>query len=558
MDVRRTTPLSFALLMWGCDVTGAGSTAPLDPPARPEYERAFDEIVDIPNQITAQIEWAAEPIDDATRLADEIASLRTRLNIDEETFTAMCTVALENGEIDLGAVSMAEDAKAEFEAVLERIREVGQSLQTVPARGKTASKQISKFVMSMPKLTLTATKELGGELAAAVGDGGVQVEADIETVKQLPTTVKAEAASAKEVLAELPEKAATATQNLMAAIAGKPYTPLEPIDQSDASRGDSSDAIASGGSNPSFDPPVPSAPIVDARIDTLRARAAATAEHGDWLSAAIALEEAAAYRPEDAMIAYEAGHAAYMAKDCGRAERHLDHFVALPSASNLVQELRAAKTMLGEITAFACRPRTPEDDAASAKTMVMDAEALARERDFGGAAEQYAAAYQILSQEHDLAYEVGVAAWNIGACSDALRYFIHFAVNADARVARQKIRESDKYIQRAAAGECTPITAADADGRARDLYAQGQALELALDFEAAAGKYERAFVLLPTNYVLAFRAAESHWAAGHCSAALAHYRVFVTSATDTRHAEELERARAVMAHVDAARGCPTP
>jgi hypothetical protein len=546
-------------LLSGCDL-GGGSSAPMEPPPSPEYERAFDEIADIPNQITAQIEWAVEPVDDAIRLADDIAALRTKLDIDDETFTSMCSVAFQDGKIEVGAITMAEDVKLELESVLKRAKEVGENLQTIPARSKAAGKRISRLVQSTPKLVLVASKDLGGELRAAVGDAGVQIEADIDTVKQLPAEIKAEAVAAKDALAELPAKADAATRNLLAAMAGQPYTPLQTTRQASddelGKSGDKSgDAIASGGDPTNIvDRSAPPEAVVDARVRTLRSLATAMAKYGDWLSAAESLDEASALRPQDPEVAYEAGRAAFRAKDCARAERHLDRFVSLPSSASLVEPLQDTKKMLGEIDAFGCAPRTLEDDAAVAETRKREAEALALEQDFGGVAEKYAAAYQLRPDDHDLAFEVGVAAWKARACSDALVYFLHYVAHADARAARRKIREGESYVARAAAGECQPWSEAEANALARDLHAQAQVLELALDYLAAAGKYERAFALIPSNYVLAYRAAESYWAAGECTAARPYFLRFIGTATDERHADERARAKAIVTHIDT-KGC---
>ena len=217
----------LTLCLAACDKGGGGSSAPSEGPAKPEYERAFDEFSDLPNQMTAQVEWAAEPIDNAVLLADEISALRTKLNLDPAAFKSMCSVAFEGGTIEIGAVTQVEEAKAEIEALLAKIQQVGKDLAGVPGRAKTAGQAISKMVLSTPKLVLKATKELSGQLTAAVGDGAVQVKADIETVKKLPAEVKTQAVAAKDVLAELPKKAQQATTNLMAAMAGEPYTPME-------------------------------------------------------------------------------------------------------------------------------------------------------------------------------------------------------------------------------------------------------------------------------------------------------------------------------------------
>src|SRR5262245_55636550 len=93
--MRRSLLTVSVVALFGCDVSAtgkasgsAGTTAP-EGPAKPTYERAFDEFADVPNQMSAQVMWAAEPIDNAILLADEIAALRTELNLDPAAFSGL-------------------------------------------------------------------------------------------------------------------------------------------------------------------------------------------------------------------------------------------------------------------------------------------------------------------------------------------------------------------------------------------------------------------------------------------------------------------------------------
>lgn len=567
-------------LFAACDLVG-GSNPPIEPLAKPEYERAFDEFSDVPNQITAQVQWAAEPIDDAVMLADEIAALRAKVDIDADTFASMCTVAFKDGTIEIGAVTQVEEVKAEIEATLARIKEVGAKLQTIPARSKTAGQQISKMVMSTPKLVLKTTKELSGELAVAVGDGGVKIEADIDTVKKLPKEIKTQAVAAKDVLAELPQKAQAATSNLMAAMAGKPYTPLETTKKPDGEAGgeggatDEGDtAIASGGAatggaatgaaatppagetrmsaGPAVDAPLA---LITARVRTLETRASEMGKYGDWMSAAAALEEAVRLMPDNQLLGYQAGNAAFEAKDCASAQRHFERFLSSAEPAAFSDQIQSATKALGELKAFDCPARTPADELMVAETLRREAAQLGTEGDWGGAALVYAQAYGIAPTDHQHAYDVGVAAWKARACSDALTYFYHFTEVAEPGPFRRQIRESNKYIERAELGECQVLASTEKEQLARELYGQAQTLELALDYMSASGKYERAYALLPTNHALAFRIAESSWAALRCEAAGNYYRIFVSNISESRYAEDINRAKGILARIDS-NSCP--
>jgi tetratricopeptide (TPR) repeat protein len=597
------------VLLFGCDVSASGSasaggtTAP-EGPAKPTYERAFDEFADVPNQMTAQVMWAAEPIDNAILLADEIAALRTELNIDPAAFSGLFTVALSNGQVEIGAVTTVEETKVKIEALIAKVKKVGEDLKGVPVRVKTASKAIGGLAMSTPKLMLKATKELGGELAAAVGDAGVQIQADIDTSKALPETIKTEANKAKSVLTELPAKATQAMTNMMAAIKGEPYTPMErtgtgeptatadgavvadagtgtaaadpaatgggTTTTTDAGTGTASSgggtteptpapvstaaAIAPTGQNPAAAFP-PQA--VQARIAKLQRIAKETGDRGDWKSAADAFEEAYMLAPDNLGLAYKAGDAASKAKDCERARTYLERFTQQADPTMFAPELAIGNKTLGELKTFECPPRTPSDDAALAQTLALEAEVLGKEGDWGGAATAYAIGYQLDAKTATYAFQVAVASWNSRECNDAATYFAHFLTVADPKVNRTQIKETKRYQEEQSASMCPVWEVGEKETLARDLYAQGQARDLELDFKGAIGKYERAYYLLPTNHALAFRIGESAWKAQLCERAGQSYGIYVANvdANDARFANDVKIAKANIGKIDSL-GCP--
>jgi MYXO-CTERM domain-containing protein len=593
----------------GCDLSasgkasgGAGTTAPAEGPAKPTYERAFDEFADVPNQMSAQVLWAAEPVDNAILLADEIAALRTELNLDPAAFSGLFTVALQNGEVEIGAVTTVEETKVKIEALIAKVKKVGQDLAGVPGRVKTATKAIQGLAMSTPKLMLKATKELGGELAAAVGDAGVQIQADIDTTKALPDTIKAEANVAKSTLTELPQKATQAMTNMMAAIKGEAYTPMERTGTGEAAAtGDTAVAAdgsaAAGTTTAAADPAAtgggtattttttgdgstaaPPAPVasataiapsgfnagasfppqaVQARIATLQRIAKETGDRGDWKSAADAFEEAYVLAPENLALAYKTGDAAAKAKDCERARVYLERFTQQADPTMFAPELAIGNKTLGELKTFECPPRTPDDEAAYAKTLQLEAERLGKEGDWGGAATSYAIAYQLDPKTHAYAFFVAVASWNSRECNDAATYFAHFASVADPKVNRAQLKETKKYQEEAGASMCPVWEVGGKETLARDLYAQGQARDLELDFKGAIGKYERAYYLLPTNHALAFRIGESAWKAQMCERAGQSYTTYVSSVdnNDARFANDVKIAKANLAKIQAS-GCP--
>src|SRR5690606_18587477 len=121
-----------------------------------------------------------------------------------------------------------------------------------------------------------------------------------------------------------------------------------------------------------------------ARVAQLAKIAKETSGRADWLSAADAYEESYVLKPGDQLLAYQAGAAAAQASDCDRARTYLGRYVEYGDASANATEMAAAKKSLGELKAFECPARTPEQIAARAETLALRAEALGESRDWGG------------------------------------------------------------------------------------------------------------------------------------------------------------------------------
>lgn len=580
---RRWVPSLVLLCALGCNLKG-GSSPPMEPPPPPEYERAFDEFSDMPHRITAHVEWAAKPVDDAIALADEIGALRTKLAGKEEELSAVLTASFSGGSVEIGGEL--ESSRAEIEATIAKVKQVGIDLKSIPGRVKAATKGISQMVMSTPKLMGKSSKELTGQLSASTGDGKLKIQADLDTVKKLPSEVKTQAAEAKNVVTSLPKKAQTATTNLMAAIAGKPFEPLEPTGTgapaADPAAPDAA-ATASGQvgvvaaattdpfpmdqAEPTVPPfggdtapktaPMPSQPqpkdgVTLDRVAALRTIAKTVSKYGDWLSATEAYEEALALTPDDPSLSFAAGNAAMKAKDCPRARQHFDRYLRF-DGTELAQR-QAVEKSLGEIRTFDCPSRTPEDEAAVAQTLRLKAETFAKEHDFGGAALMYALAYQRKPEEPTLAYETGVAAWKARACGDAVSYFYHFLTVADTRAHRKQVGQSNRYIEQSEIGECRPLPSSEGEQQARSLYAQAQELAQKLDYGGAVGKYERAYALLPDNHAFELRIAETYTAAGNCGQAVEHYRGFLAKASDPRFAADVAQSKQILGNLESS-GC---
>jgi tetratricopeptide (TPR) repeat protein len=321
-----------------------------------------------------------------------------------------------------------------------------------------------------------------------------------------------------------------------------------------AATGTGAVAIAPVGANPAASLP-PQA--VQARITKLQRIGKETGERGDWKSAADAFEEAYILAPDNLGFAYKAGDAASKAKDCERARAYLERFTQSADPTMFAPELAIGNKTLGELKTFECPPRTPSDEAAYAATLVLEADILGKEGDWGGAATAYAIAYQLDAKTHVYAFQVAVASWNARECTDAASYFAHFASVADPKVNRTQLKETKKYQEEQGASMCPVWEVGEKETLARDLYAQGQARDMELDFKGAIGKYERAYYLLPTNHALAFRIGESAWRAQMCDRAGQSYKTYIANVdgNDARFANDVKIAKANIGKIDSL-GCP--
>jgi MYXO-CTERM domain-containing protein len=300
-------------------------------------------------------------------------------------------------------------------------------------------------------------------------------------------------------------------------------------------------------------PSGPSKEVVD-RVAALRKQATTISKHGDWLTVADLLEQAYFLLP-DPDLAYRIGEAAREGKDCARAGTYYRAFL---EASDLAEpaQIQNAQKRLNELETFECPARTIQDDAAMAETLARRGKQLTDEKDFLGAALDYARAAELDPKRPLLAYEVGVASWSAHACSDAVSWFYYFRERPDSKPHGKELKQSGKYIDESETGKCAEWTDQSRSEHARLLYEQGQTLEFARDYLGAAGKYERAFEVLPSNVVLAFRAAEMSWTAQRCEEAEPLYRAFVAAATDARHDQARGQSQAILARIDA-HGCPS-
>jgi hypothetical protein len=198
----------------------AGASAEVAGPETPTYETAVDEAKDLPNRLSAAVEWVAQPITDAATLAADLQSLKGSTGMDASQFSAMAKAAFTDGKVEISAeVEIDAEQRAQLEATLEKLASIGPALKSVPKRAKQATGDVLKLAVKAPTVARKAAKEIKGELKSADGEAKVKLEADLQEITAMPGKLKGEVGAAKTKILGLPKEAAAATAKLTASFA---------------------------------------------------------------------------------------------------------------------------------------------------------------------------------------------------------------------------------------------------------------------------------------------------------------------------------------------------
>lgn len=208
--------------MTGCKAKAGGSASATTLPPEPTYENPFEQLKDIPNQVTAKIDWVKQPLADASALGDEFSALQAKFNLDVKQLGGMCSAAFVDGKIEIKAdAGVAADAKAEIEAFLAKVKAAGEGVLGIPGRAKTAAGAVGKLTLKVPGIAAKATSHLTGELKAATGEAAVSIQANLDQVKELTANVKAMIPDAVGKIKAIPGEASGTITELKAAFAGE-------------------------------------------------------------------------------------------------------------------------------------------------------------------------------------------------------------------------------------------------------------------------------------------------------------------------------------------------
>ena len=197
-----------------------GASAEVAGPEAPTYETAVEEAKDLPNRLSAEVQWVAQPITDAGTLAADLQSLKDTSGLDASQFSAMAKAAFNDGKVEISAdVELEAEQRAQLEATLEKLATIGPALESVPARAKQATGGVLKLALKAPTIARKAAKEIKGELKSADGEAKVKLQADLQEITSMPAKIKGEISATKSKILALPKEAADATAKLTASFA---------------------------------------------------------------------------------------------------------------------------------------------------------------------------------------------------------------------------------------------------------------------------------------------------------------------------------------------------
>lgn len=246
---------AFIVVAPGCKKGGSSDSAELTPPAAPTYENPFDELNDLPKQMTAQVDWVSQPLRDAAALGEEFTAIQAKYSIDAKTLGGMASVAFKDGKVEISAdANISAEAKADVEALLGKIKAAGVAITTIPKRASKASAAIGKMSIKVVGLAPKATTYLKKQLTDAAAELSVEAKASIElnltTIPEMPNKIKATGKEAIAKVKAIPTEAKTTITELTAAFSGEGAFPKGLTNDAEAAPAEGEAAAEGGAEEP--------------------------------------------------------------------------------------------------------------------------------------------------------------------------------------------------------------------------------------------------------------------------------------------------------------------
>ena len=172
--------------------------------------------------IQGELDAVMKPINDAEALMNDLGEMPAKYNIDAATMMGMFKASFEGGEVSVSAdIEIAADAKAELEATLARVKEIGAELKAMPDTVKAATENIVKVGAEATAYATATLPKLQAKLKTSFNaDAKAQVQGQIDSVTTLKGEVEGSIEEAKASVMELPAKATEIGAKMAASFAG--------------------------------------------------------------------------------------------------------------------------------------------------------------------------------------------------------------------------------------------------------------------------------------------------------------------------------------------------
>ena len=199
---------------------GGSSTEAEEP--EEEDVPAIQQLENIATDLQAGVDELMQPINDTQAVIDDITTLPDRLGMDASALMSMVGATMEGGEVSISAdMNLDAEAKAELEAVMNRLKGIVEGLKATPDRVKVMMGRVSAASAQVPVLatevTTSANLTLSNPLAS--DEDKAQAQADINNVAQIKGMVEAKIQEVQNQLANIPAMATEALARLTASFA---------------------------------------------------------------------------------------------------------------------------------------------------------------------------------------------------------------------------------------------------------------------------------------------------------------------------------------------------
>jgi hypothetical protein len=184
----------------------AAAAATLDAKAEP-----LDQLTSIPEKIQAQIDLVLQPINDADIVINEITSLPQRYGLNASELKGMAKASLDGGTVSVGGHIVGQ-ARADVEAVVGKVKDIGVGLKETPKRAQIAVKN----VIALGAQAIKLSAGIQAKAKVAFGKKGEDAKIAAATATEILSQIKGQVDQAKATVMGLPARATQVVGKLAA------------------------------------------------------------------------------------------------------------------------------------------------------------------------------------------------------------------------------------------------------------------------------------------------------------------------------------------------------